>query len=286
MLRRPPSHQYQNEITFITAIITLHNIALHYTFTIAILHVIIKYGSCTTDLPRVCSQKSISQSVPEHVLSIFSLAKHGHLVDGSELGGWLKRLLWPGMVLALTCCTSSTPGVSKSLYWGKYYIHTCKKTLSSFLIKKSLIWPTLTSLSCWGQSARLGEEKSSCHDIGLTMDIDNFWPFLLQWVQSWTQRMSNWELPTIPSKLCILSQFVQLNDWAAPQFTIFLQMRQCSLWQFCNISQSGLYDTIQTNVPFQECKTQNTMSIKVVSIWNWIVHSNSVFDKLDLFLQS
>ena len=129
MLRRPPSHQYQNEITFITAIITLHNIALHYTFTIAILHVIIKYGSCTTDLPQACSQKSISQSVPEHVLSIFSLAKHGHLVDGSELGGWLKRLLWPGMVLALTCCTGSTPGVSKSLYWGIYYIHTFKNTL-------------------------------------------------------------------------------------------------------------------------------------------------------------
>lgn len=50
-------------------------------------------------------------------------------------------------------------------------------------------------------------------------------------------------------------------------------MWQCSLWQFCNISQSGLYDTIQTNVPFQECKTQNTISIKVVPIWNWIVHS-------------
>ena len=125
MLRRPPSHQYQNEITFITAIITsLHNVTLHYTFTIAILHVIIKYGSCTTDLPQVCSQKSISQSVPEHVLSIFSLAKHGHLVDGSEHGGWLKRLLWPGMALTLTCCTSSTPGVSKTLYWGTSSIWT------------------------------------------------------------------------------------------------------------------------------------------------------------------
>ena len=100
--------------------ITLHYVTLHYTFTIAIIHVIIKYGSCTTDLPQVCSQKSISQSVPEHVLSIFSLAKHGHLVDGSEHGGWLKRLLWPGMALTLTCCTASTPGVSKTLYWGTY----------------------------------------------------------------------------------------------------------------------------------------------------------------------
>ena len=129
--------------------------------------------------------------------------------------------------------------------------------------------------------------KSSCHDIDLTMEIDNFWPFFCNEFNLGRRecQIGSCQQSQASSVFCH-----NLCNWMIGLHPNLQSFSKCGnahfKWHFCNICQSGLYDTIQTNVPFQECKTQNTISIKVVPIRNWIVHSNSVFDKLDLFLQS